>query len=281
MNLIKRIYELKSNKVEKSIKLFGITDMHFTKHTRNNKLNSLLELIKTSKCDYIVFCGDLIDHTKRINDVSLKRLYDFFINVCRQNKVIFIKGNHDTKDSENEYYDLNPFFNKLSRLDNFYYLDGAKNKKIKFDNVTFYGFEFDNEFYYDYMEENEELIIERANKILKSIDVNEFNILLFHSPILLLQENVRKEIENINKIDLILCGHMHNGLVPDYFDKGSSHKGILSPRRKLFPSFARNMLSFNGTHAIFMYPLSYLYKVEKYGLEFIFRPGYQIITISK
>lgn len=281
MNLIKRIYKLKSNKVEKSIKLFGITDMHFTKFTKNNKLNSLLDLINNAKCDYVVFGGDLIDNTKRINDISLKRLYDFFINVCKKNKVIFIKGNHDTKDSENEYYDLNPFFNELSKLDNFYYLDGVKNNKIKFDNVTFYGFEFDNEFYYDYMEENEELIIERANKILKSIDVNEFNILLFHSPILLLRENVRKEIENINKIDLILCGHMHNGLVPDYFDKGSSHKGILSPRRKLFPSFARNMLSFNGTHAIFMYPLSYLYKVEKYGLEFIFRPGYQIITISK
>jgi len=281
MSLVKRIYEFKSNKVEKSIKLFGITDMHFTKYTKTKKLDSLLKVIKSSKCDYVIFGGDLIDNTKRIDDISLKRLYDFFVRMCKDNKVIFIKGNHDTKDSENEYYDLNPFFDELSKLENFFYLDGVKNRKIKFFDITFYGFEFDNEFYYDYKEENEDLIVKRANNILNGVNASEFNVLMFHSPILLLKESVRKKINSIDKIDLILCGHMHNGLIPDYIDNSMSHKGILSPRRKLFPSFSRNKLTFNGTTAIFMYPLSYLYKVEKYGLEFIFRPGYQIITISK
>lgn len=281
MTLVRRVYKIKSNKIKKSVKLFGITDMHFTKYTRCKKLNDILDAVKKEKCDYVVFTGDLIDHTKRIDTESLKKLHNFFVKLCINNKIIFIKGNHDTKDNSKMFYDLTDFFESLSSLENFYYLDGIKNRMVSFEEVDFYGFEFDNEFYYELKEENEDLIVKRANLILEDIKSDKYNVLLFHSPILLLKESVRKKINNIDKVDLILCGHMHNGLIPDYFDKRSKNKGIISPRKKLFPSFSRNNLVFKSTIAIIMYPLSYYYKIEKFGYEFLFRPGYQVITISK
>lgn len=276
MKLFRKEYKFKNDKC--NIKLFCITDFHFTKYTSNNKLDLLLKSINDEKSDYIIFTGDLIDNTKRINDEVLNNLYLFFKKICINNKVIFIKGNHDTKDEFKEHYDLDIFFNKLSSIENFYYL---KDSIISIDNINFIGIELYNDHYYINKEEDDSLLIKKINELTNNVDNDKLNILLFHSPINLFKEKTLKKIKNIDKIDFILSGHMHNGIIPHYLDYGNGDRGLLSPRGKLFPKHSRNVIKYNNTNLITLYPLSFYYKIEKYKLNGIFRGGFTIIYIEK
>ena len=40
---------------------------------------------------------------------------------------------------------------------------------------------------------------------------------------------------NLKNIDLVLCGHMHGGLVPRFLRKIFKNSGLINPSKKLFP----------------------------------------------
>ena len=69
---------------------------------------------------------------------------------------------------------------------------------------------------------------------------NKYNILLSHSPINILNYNL--------KADLILSGHMHNGLVLPVFKKGNN--GIVGPYSTFFPKECRGIIKKENTALI-------------------------------
>ena len=275
MRFYKKEYIFKSDKVNNDIKLFCITDMHYTFYS-DKKFGLLIDVIGKENPDFIIFTGDLIDSVNSIDHESLEKLYLFFKSITKKYKVIFIKGNHDIKDIYRLNFDINYFFNKLSKLKNFCYLN---NKKCEFNNICFYGIEMDDEYYYTFKENVYKKLVDGINSNM--VKDNKYNILLFHSPILLFKDEVLKSINKIDNIDLILCGHMHNGLVPSFLDFGKNRFGFLSPGKKVMAVYSRNMKVFNKTKLLVLYPLTFYYKLEKYNLEHIFKPGYTIINIEK
>ena len=57
-----------------------------------------------------------------------------------------------------------------------------------------------------------------------------------HSPYLSDDKEIKKELRDY---DLVLCGHMHNGCVPEIFDNKEGNKGIISPYNDLLCNNAR------------------------------------------
>ena len=61
-----------------------------------------------------------------------------------------------------------------------------------------------------------------------------------HSPICISDKIIKKEL---NKYDIVLSGHMHNGVVPPVLDElFDNNRGIIDPHKKVFPKNARGII---------------------------------------
>lgn len=82
-----------------------------------------------------------------------------------------------------------------------------------------------------------EILEENKNLYLED---SKIKILMIHSPRLIVDKDI---LNYVKKFDIILCGHMHNGMMLPILDHlfRNSNKGIISPDRKLFPDNTRGI----------------------------------------
>ena len=203
-----------SNKFNKKILLFS--DIHYYSKKDKKVLNKLLKITKKLKPDYICIAGDLID-TNPIYDKEI--LLDFFSQLTDLATVIIGLGNHDIKNLNKEYVYDEKLWNSIKKtkchvLDNETFNDG---------NVTFLGITLPFSFY---LNKEVDDIGDYINDKLKS----KVDIVLIHSPLILNNTELPKNI-------LFLFGHMHGGLVPGILRPIFKNRGLISPRKKLFPKF--------------------------------------------
>jgi len=90
--------------------------------------------------------------------------------------------------------------------------------------------------------------LENFKNYIDTIKTNDkyYNILLCHSPINISKEEI---INNIN-VDLVLCGHMHGGIVLRILRPIFKTGGFISPQKKLFPKYAYGNIKVNKTNII-------------------------------
>lgn len=267
MKLITNKYEIKSNKIDKSIKIYHFTDLHAHIDIKKDLYKRIIDSIYNENPDYVCFTGDMIDSIKHNNIDSINILLSFIKKICLKYKLIYINGNHEIMENGIDNSLIKNYLKSLKKIDNLYFLDG---NFIEFDDITFYGFNVGFDYYYEYKEENNELINNLVNNYKLS---NKFNCLLFHSPSI---------IDSIDKkFDLMLFGHMHNGIIPHFLNNKKHNFGLISPRGKLFPKYSRNMVNKNNIISIIGYPINFSKLVNKYKIEFLFRSGINIININK
>lgn len=234
MKIINKTYNIKSN-LNKSIVL--ISDIHYSSKKDIRVLNYVLDNIKNMKPDYICIPGDIIDKSK-VNDQEI------FINwlkklstIC---KIIISIGNHEFYiDKYKKEYGLNKqFFNKVSNIDNLYLLD---NTNIIIDNINFIGLTHPIEFYF-----NESNNLEKFNNNIEKLKTYKkyYNTLLCHSPVNVVNSN------KLNNIDLVLCGHMHGGVVPNFMRIFFKNTGFINPDLRLFPKNVYGNIKRNNTNII-------------------------------
>ena len=147
-------------------------------------------------------------------------------NIC---KVIVILGNHDVEHTEKgirKYFINENFISKLKKVKNLYLL---RNSIYEDELINFIGIEVTYEYY-----KNNNINFEKINSTLKKLN-NKLNVLLIHDPEIILSN---KEKINLNNINLILCGHTHGGLMPDFIP---GHRGLISPRKALFKNNMRGI----------------------------------------
>ena len=70
---------------------------------------------------------------------------------------------------------------------------------------------------------------------------------MIHTPFLLLRNDNYRKIKNLKKLNLILSGHTHGGMVPSFI-KGNN--GIISPERELFPKNVRGKIDLDNNSII-------------------------------
>lgn len=226
------------------IKIALLSDIHYYEGYNNKIFERLLSQIKRNNPNYITIAGDILDSSHITNFDSLK---NFLINLANIAPTLVVIGNHDEKAGYMHnwtYNKNNSLLELLKSINNLYFL----NDSIKhFDNITFYGFNFSFE-YYEKDNETYESFCKEIKKLNSDLPNNTYNITLFHSPINIynfLRENKK---HFLNKSDLILSGHMHNGCLPFILSYPinklfKTSRGLLSPTRKFFPKYAHGRIS--------------------------------------
>lgn len=235
----------KFNKLNKRICL--LADIHYNFDYDLNRFDLIIENIKKNNPDYICIPGDIVDSVDIINDPKIDYLTHFIKDISSVCPVIIVKGNHDeTKfiDKKHNYYNTDKYFKKLGEFNNVYYLN---NTYITLDNVNFYGISLSFDYYYSKKHEDNQKFINELDKL--KVETNENNILLCHTPTNVLNNNTIKESKNINKFNLVLSGHMHNGLVFNFLD-GKGSRGFIGPFSRIFPKYAKGLSTKNNTNLI-------------------------------
>lgn len=115
--------------------------------------------------------------------------------------------------------------------------------------------------------------------IFEAFNQNKFNIFLTHEP----HSIINLSLENNKCIqlytDLVVSGHMHNGLLPNFLHPYCGTKGIISPQMELFPEYAQGEVKVGDTDFIINGPVNA--RIETPLINRIYGPSATIITLRK
>ena len=218
---------LSSKKLKKDITFIHIGDIHYNETTSTKKLEYIKYAIEDAHPDYIFITGDLLDKPKITkNKEKIKLLVSWLNSLGNIAKVFISLGNHDII-LEEDY----KFFNKLNDINNIYVLN---NQSYEDENVFISGFTLPTNYYYNIEKhEDEDALLETLQNnfnLVTNLPKKKYKVALIHSPILLSEKKV---VEKLKEYDLILSGHMHNGLIPRILDKIiKNNYGLISPDKR-------------------------------------------------
>lgn len=231
-----RYVNLYNEKVSKNLKIIVIGDVHISNLVSLKKLELLKKQILNEKADYIVFTGDLIDRVEELDDASsLSKLRDLLGFSSKVSKTIVILGNHDYIHRGNYSSYLEEYSKVIRSIEGVTLLD---NEIYSDSNIWFMGYTETAKYYgkeeYDYKAFYDDLV--KRESLYKNIDKSLPAIALTHSPEF---SNDRENVNLLKDYDLIICGHTHDGCVP--FGFGNFKRGIINPKKKLFPKNVRGL----------------------------------------
>lgn len=228
---------LSSKKLKKDITFIHIGDIHYNETTSTKKLEYIKYAIEDAHPDYIFITGDLLDRPKITkNKEKIKLLVSWLNSLGNIAKVFISLGNHDII-LEEDY----KFFNKLNDINNIYVLN---NQSYEDENIFISGFTLPTNYYYNIEKhEDENALLETLQNnfnLVTNLPKKKYKVALIHSPILLSEKKV---VEKLKEYDLILSGHMHNGLIPRILDKIiKNNYGLISPDKRLFAKNTRGKI---------------------------------------
>ena len=235
IEIVKNI--LSSKKLKKDITFIHIGDIHYNETTSTKKLEYIKYAIEDAHPDYIFITGDLLDRPKITkNKEKIKLLVSWLNSLGNIAKVFISLGNHDII-LEEDY----KFFNKLNDINNIYVLN---NQSYEDKNIFISGFTLPTNYYYNIEKhEDENALLETLQNnfnLVTNLPKKKYKVALIHSPILLSEKKV---VEKSKEYDLILSGHMHNGLIPRILDKIiKNNYGLISPDKRFFAKNTRGKI---------------------------------------
>ena len=251
-----------------------ISDIHHIKTCNNKYYDNIFKQIESLKPKYILIPGDIVDSPQIIKTIFISPLILFLKKLASIAVVIISKGNHEQKKSKTH---IKSFYKKISVIKNIYVLD---NNSITFNDYHFIGFCSSlNTHLKKYKKTwNKEFLKEFKKANLKYSDKK--TIMLLHSPEIILNEEVYKQLP-LEKVDYIICGHMHNGLVPKSFEKLFGNFGLCGPNYSFLPKYCRGIHKINKTQVIICKSLRVLTK-DKFlyrALDKLYQRNITIIDI--
>ena len=234
------------------IKLALFSDIHFCVGYKRKILEDLYQNVKTELPDYILIPGDIIDDTHVLDDVEAR---DYFLQwFCKLNCLkipIFIAlGGHDfiRKGSDGKHHNMDYdyrvcWFQSIQELTYVYvFTESIKSDKqlaVPYEDqkVCISAYVPSYEYYYQDVLEDKSLKKQELQQFSYRIHPNKVNILLCHTPEYLLDQDLFF-LECIQKMDIVVSGHMHNGLIPRFLDhKGNI--GLIAPTKYWLPKYSR------------------------------------------
>ena len=227
---------------DKDINVFRLavfSDLHYYENYSKKLLNKIVKQVRDSKADYILILGDILDSS---DCVELDGLRDFLTTLASITTTIVIVGNHDAKEGYRHHWNSNhneELMKLLKSIDNLHCLDDSN---YTVNGINFYGFNMS----YDYYDKNEpyEMFEEEIKDINPKLNDKNYNITLVHSPINIYKFLKRNINHELNKTDLILSGHMHNGCLPYWFSNMinkafHTSRSFASPDHSYFPKYGQ------------------------------------------
>lgn len=224
-----------------NIKIIHISDIHYSQNYNNKILDKLIIEIKNKQPNYICITGDLIDTYNITKTQKFTSFTNWLIKLSKICKVIISPGNHEYVEYKNKNYIYQKDISWLENINDNIILLNNETKEI--NDITFIGFNPTYKYYYEDKEKNKLKKTDKLNELINK-SKSKYNILLIHTPSFITNKENYDKIENRNKLDLILCGHTHGGLIPSFVP---GNFGIISPNKKLFPKNVRGKIKIGNT----------------------------------
>lgn len=249
MGRIRRL-TIYTNKISKSKKILVYSDLHlaFKNNTNHKKLLSNPEL-NPDNYDFITIPGDIVQTTDSL-DTFGKEILNILHSLTNNTKTYVSIGNHD----QYVRYGFENFggitsdkmTNFLSQLPNFTYLNNGE--IIKDDEIEFQAI---NNSYHYYIEgkQSKEYFKKEYDEIkrTKTFTSNHFSILLTHDPKSIYRLSKQNNTCLEPNTDLVITGHMHSGLVPNFLQNILNGRGFISPDFTILPEFAYGIKQIDTT----------------------------------
>lgn len=238
--IIERDYYIESNLNKK---LVVLSDIHYYNSKNLKKLNKVLIKVRNIKPDYICIPGDLLDEAYVCEE---ELLINWLSELKEIAKIIIAIGNHELFVTKKHIPKINKeLLNKIKEINNIVLLD---NNIYSDKGINFIGITMPFDYYYK-LKEDSDYFINYFNKQINSIN-DGYNILLCHSPIAIGTNKVLENLKIGNKLNLVLSGHMHGGITPNFLKRLLKGRGIISPRRKFFEKNCYGHQKLNNTNYI-------------------------------
>ena len=220
-------YDIKNNKIDKNIKIVFLSDLH-----NRNFIDKLVKIVNSINPDIIICGGDMSNERMDENEHFIE-----LIEKLGDKTIYYTYGNHEEKLEleDRKEYDKLILSSKIITLNNTH--------KSLSHNIMLYGLDNEKETYIDFgkLGLSKKYIIDK----LGVIDENKFNILIAHNPL-----EFKSYVES--NYDLVLCGHIHGGVIKIPF-----LSGLFSPDITFFPKYYANKYKKDNTEMIVSRGLGY------------------------
>lgn len=231
----KKEYNVTSKKVTCNYKILFISDLHMKRYGKKN--NRLLRKIKQAEPDYILIGGDLIItypaayYGVRNQYQWLDEICDFLVQLNKICKVYYVDGNHEINlrtaldGAYRKIYERYIF--EVERTGTIVLNDNMC--RLSCDTLV-YGYTEPIELY----AKRNRCQLDKADIKLDISEAEQFKILLTHNP---------EHFDTFSelKVDLVLCGHVHGGMIR------IGNRGIISPSYRFMPKYCYGLYKKNKT----------------------------------
>lgn len=242
MGRIRRLI-IYSDKITCSKKILTYSDLHLAFKDRSNikEVFSIPEL-SPDLYDYILIPGDIVHSGKVLEEPAMQqRVIDKLSRLTGDTKTFISIGNHDQFERfgfENwAAYCQESAISTYNQLPNTQILD--INDKVVESGLEFSAINNSVYYYLQYKEKKEFFEQEYNLRNPKMSFANDyFSILLTHDPKSIYRLSKERGTCFVPNTDLVVSGHMHNGLTPNFIQSCLKGKGILSPDYTFFPEIA-------------------------------------------
>ena len=247
-------YNLKSDRIEKKIKIVLISDLHNKEYGTDN--SELVNKIKEQQPDFIAVAGDMVTRNY-INDDIMKSL---LTKISKVAPVYCCLGNHERDIADKIDFKSDITACGATLLDNESTIFTTKGgDKILIGGMSDFPF-------YEYDAPDYDTPEAHFWEKFKTDSENCYSVLLHHQP------EYIKDIVGTSKIDLVLCGHTHGGLVQIPFVGG-----VIVPNQGLFPQYDKGEFLFDNTTMIISAGLGVSNPVPRFNNQ----PEICVINITK
>ena len=240
MEYITKQYGILTEKNIKETNIVTLSDLHWDYTLGIQDIYDIVSRLNDYFPEYIFILGDIstFDNLQEYN--FKKKLLYFFKLLATISKTYVVLGNHDylfNDKEKNLFVNINKLLDFYDRcnikvLNNYYTSD---------DNFNIVGFNKSPKLYHDELNNISNLkleVMELMKKIDKVLTHDKFNILLTHSHLglLSLDKNILKPF------DLVLSGHTHNGMVPNFLEKFIDQDKALYTGKEFFKPNMRGQI---------------------------------------
>ena len=200
----------------------------------------------------------LLDSTNVLYNYELKiKLLDWLNFLASQYKTFLTLGSHDIAYRLNNNWYLDFPISFLEDLKDMGITLGHFEPYYEDDNLIVYQLDLPLSYYYSNNgDENINVLITTLETIkndLINLNKDKLKIFMCHSPLFLTNEKV---LEYLKEFDLIISGHMHNGMICPFIPALNhilGNYGLISPNKKLFPDNAKGIKELNiNNHKIYL-----------------------------
>ena len=241
-------YKINSKKITKQQKILLIADIHLWDNYNPKIINNIIEQANKLNPDFICICGDIIDQFRYLDDnKNLETLLKFLNNLAAITTTLITLGSHDffnlKKDkTKNIASEAIKYWHKIIKDNNNHNLILLDNEIYETNNLRIIGYTPSRDYYKNCEDSN--ILINEINNYFDLPNKNhKYTILMCHTP-RRITKNILGQFKIYSTIDLILSGHMHDGLLFPILKKLPTTIGLVSPQRTFFPKNTRNKRKF-------------------------------------